>query len=83
MRFTPVFNPDIAMAAVPSSLFDLPLSAAYDSARWSKAALDVWTGSLASSAVIATQREQRLVALVAHARIDGRSDPWGALTETA
>ena len=55
------------MAAVPSSLFDLPLSAAYDSARWSKAALDVWTGSLASSAAIAAQREQRLVALVAHA----------------
>ncbi len=55
------------MAAVPSSLFDLPLAAAYDSARWSKAALDVWTGSLASSAAIAAQREQRLVALVAHA----------------
>ena len=55
------------MAAVPSSLFDLPLSAAYDSARWSKAALDVWTGSLASSAAIEAQREQRLVALVAHA----------------
>jgi phenylacetate-coenzyme A ligase PaaK-like adenylate-forming protein len=62
-----VVNTYIAMAAVPSSLFDLPLSAAYDSARWSKAALDVWTGSLASSAAIATQREQRLVALVAHA----------------
>jgi phenylacetate-CoA ligase len=55
------------MAAVPSSLFDLPLSAVYDSARWSKAALDVWTGSLASSTAIALQREQRLVALVAHA----------------
>src|SRR5688500_18862032 len=55
------------MSAVPSSLFDLPLSAVYDSARWSKAALDVWTGSLASSAAIQLQREQRLVALVAHA----------------
>ena len=55
------------MAAVPSSLFDLPLSAAYDSARWSKAALNVWTGSLASSAAIAAHREQRLLALVAHA----------------
>jgi putative adenylate-forming enzyme len=55
------------MAAVESSLFDLPLSAVYDSARWSKAALDVWTGSLASSTAIALQREQRLVALVAHA----------------
>ena len=54
------FDPYLAMAAVPSSLFDLPLSAAYDSARWSKAALDVWTGSLASSAAIALQREQRL-----------------------
>ena len=60
MRFPPVFNPYIAMAAVPSSLFDLPLSAAYDSARWSKAALDVWTGSLASSAAIAAQREQTM-----------------------
>ena len=55
------------MAAVPSSLFDLPLSAVYDSARWSKAALDVWTGSLASSTAIALQREQRLIALVAYA----------------
>ena len=55
------------MAAALSSLFDLPLSAAYDTARWSKAALDVWTSSLASSAAIAAQRERRLLALVAHA----------------
>ena len=55
------------MAVVPPSLFDLPLSAVFDSARWSKAALDVWTGSLASSAAIALQREQRLIALVAYA----------------
>ena len=53
--------------AVPSSLFDLPLSAAYDSARWSQAALSVWTGSLALSSAIDAAREQRLLALVAHA----------------
>ena len=58
---------DIAMSAVSSSLFDLPLSAAYDSARWSKAALDVWIGSNSASSVIAARREQRLLALVAHA----------------
>lgn len=55
------------MVAVPSSLFDLPLLAVYDSARWGKAALDVWTGSQSSAAAIAAQVEQRLLALVAHA----------------
>ncbi|HYM46892.1 MAG TPA: hypothetical protein VES91_00335, partial [Burkholderiaceae bacterium] len=55
------------MAAAPSSLFDLPFSSAYDSARWGKAALDVWTGSHSSSAAIAAQVEQRLLALVAYA----------------
>ncbi len=60
-------NRYLAMPAVPSSLFDLPLAAVYDSARWSKAALDVWTGSLASSAAIAAKREQRLLELVAYA----------------
>ena len=55
------------MPAAPSSLFELPLSAAYDTARWSKAALDVWTGSLGSSAALTAQRERRLLALVAYA----------------
>ncbi len=57
----------VTMAAGPSSLFNLPLSAAYDSARWSKAALDVWTGSISSAAAIAAQVDQRLIALVAYA----------------
>ena len=55
------------MAATSTSLFDIPLSAAYDSARWAKAALNVWTGSLASPAAIAAARDERLLALVAHA----------------
>lgn len=55
------------MTAAQSSLFDLPLSAAYDTARWSKAALAVWTGSQSSSAALAAQSEQRLLAMVAHA----------------
>lgn len=55
------------MAAVPSSLFDLPLSAVYDTARWSKAALDVWTGSQSSPTAIAARMEQRLVSLIAYA----------------
>jgi len=55
------------MAARSSSLFDLPLAAVYDSLRWSKAALDVWTGSHGSSAATAARVEQRLLALVAYA----------------
>jgi phenylacetate-CoA ligase len=65
MRFASSAHRYIAMAAVPSSLFDLPLSAVYDSARWSKAALAVWSGSHDSSAAIAAQVERRLLALVA------------------
>ena len=55
------------MSSVSAPLFDLPLAAAYDSARWGKAALDVWIGSNSASSVIAARREQRLLALVAHA----------------
>ena len=55
------------MAVVPASLFDLPLAAVYDSARWGKAALDVWTASHSSPEAIAAHAEQRLLALVTYA----------------
>ncbi len=55
------------MVAASPSLFDLPLAAVYDSVRWSKAALDVWNGSISSSAAIAAQVERRLIALVSYA----------------
>ncbi|MEP6608857.1 MAG: phenylacetate--CoA ligase family protein, partial [Burkholderiaceae bacterium] len=55
------------MATIASSLFDLPLSAVYDSTRWGKAALDVWASSQSSTAGVAAQVDRRLLSLVAHA----------------
>ena len=71
------------MSAPSSSLFDLPLAAAYDSARWSKAALDVWIGSNSASAAITAQRERRLLARIHRATLDEwrRFERWLAPLE--
>jgi putative adenylate-forming enzyme len=51
-----------------STLFNLPVAAAYDSARWTEAAYDVWQGSRMPAEALARRAESRLQALIAFAR---------------
>jgi len=51
-----------------STLFNLPVAAAYDSARWTEAAYDVWQGSRMPVEALARRAESRLQALIAFAR---------------
>jgi putative adenylate-forming enzyme len=51
-----------------STLFNLPIAAAYDSARWTEAAYDIWQGSRMPADALRRRSAARLQSLVAFAR---------------
>ena len=59
--------PDTLMSSL-RSLFALPNESAFDPARWTEAAFDVWQGSHLTPAALAHTAERRVRALIAYAR---------------
>ena len=49
-----------------STLFNLPVAAAYDSARWTEAAYDVWQGSRLPADALARRTAMQKLETVAH-----------------